>query len=133
MRMRVGKFYGCSSNAAMDDDFRTGPVGCFRQTSLKFPFGEIELDQSNSSSARRSAPSILLSPTRPTYALLVPACILCFCGFCAPAACVWKRLEHTGLFPPMATIAHISSSQAAAEDDIQIFPTKAGGTEQRTL
>jgi hypothetical protein len=29
------------ANAAMDKEFRTGPVGCFWQTSLKFPFGEI--------------------------------------------------------------------------------------------
>ncbi|KAJ7364268.1 hypothetical protein DFH08DRAFT_949875 [Mycena albidolilacea] len=46
------------------------------------------------------------SPNLPSRsALLVVACILCFC---APAACAWKRLEHTGLFPPMATTAYIN-------------------------
>ncbi|KAJ7124296.1 hypothetical protein C8R44DRAFT_734805 [Mycena epipterygia] len=63
-------------------------------------------------------------PPSPVYLLVT---------LCAPAA--WKRLERAGLLATMATAVHISSSQvvAAAEQDILIFPTKNGDTEECTF
>jgi hypothetical protein len=47
----------------------------------------------------------------------------------------FQRLERAGLIPLMENDLHISSTEvaAAAEQDMLIFPTKAGGSEQRTL
>jgi hypothetical protein len=83
--------------------------------------------------AVRSINSLVSNPPSPVYALLVTACLLPILDFCAPAA--WKRLECVGLVSPMATPARVGSSQVAvaAEQDMLIFPTKEGGTEQRTL
>ncbi|KAJ7095622.1 hypothetical protein C8R44DRAFT_749175 [Mycena epipterygia] len=75
-------------------------------------------------------------PPSPVYAVLAVFCLLPLVDLCAPAA--WKRLERAGLVSPLATMAtavHISSSQvaAAAEQDMLIFPTKNGDTEERTF
>ncbi|KAJ7450488.1 hypothetical protein B0H11DRAFT_2246707 [Mycena galericulata] len=71
-------------------------------------------------------------PPSPAYLLLL-ICLLPLLNFFAPAA--WKCLERTGIIPPMEDTVQIGSSQvaAAAQRDMLIFPTKTGGTEERTL
>jgi hypothetical protein len=59
---------------------------------------------------------------------LVPILDLC--------AAAWARLAPAGLVEsPMANTPHITSAQvaAAAERDMLIFPTKAGGIAERNL
>ncbi|KAJ7092236.1 hypothetical protein C8R44DRAFT_891279 [Mycena epipterygia] len=68
----------------------------------------------------------------PLYAVLAIFCLLPLVNLCALAA------ERAGLVLPMATTAttvRISGSQvaAAAERDMLMFPTKSGGTEERTF
>ncbi|KAJ7617640.1 hypothetical protein DFH06DRAFT_1483471 [Mycena polygramma] len=80
----------------------------------------------------RAINSLVAPPSLPTHLLVVVAC-LPVVKFCAAAA--WKCLKRAGLVSPMATPVRVGSSQvaAAAEGDRLVFPTKAGGSEERSF
>jgi hypothetical protein len=66
--------------------------------------------------------------------LVVLACLLL--PLVLSAAAAWACLKCAGLAEsPMANLSQISSSQVAtaAEQDTLIFPTKEGGSEERSL